>query len=335
MKYVLSAIAVSLALPATAGTLGQYTDLLVFGDSLSDGGNISAITGGTAPAPQFYLNGQFTNGDTWATELGTASSLSSPDGTNFAFGGATAVTSPANEAGLDIPDFEDQRAMYEGSTLLLGDNPLTAIWFGGNDLRVLLDEDNTQDPFAVVGAAINEIVSGINALANSDLNDLNDFLVFGLPDLGLTPGVVFDPEASAGATFLSVEFNTALQGALDFFFGANDDINVSFFDTQSFFAELLVDADALGITNIKEACLVGDNADTPDVNEFSYCGFAEDPNTYAFFDGLHPTQPIHSALAAGVKDFVTPVPLPGGLSLALGGLIVLGGVARRRKVGDA
>jgi phospholipase/lecithinase/hemolysin len=335
MKSVLSALAVAIALPASADTLGPYTDLLVFGDSLSDGGNIAAATGGITPVPLFYPNGQFTNGDTWATTLGAAPSLSTFGGTNFAFGGATAATSGPNQDGFDIPDFADQRALYQaaidGSALSLGDNPLATIWFGGNDLRVLLDPENAAlDPVAVISNVITQIVVGVNDLATTGLSE---FLVFGLPDLGLIPSVVNSPEASFGATFLSSTFNQNLAATLESLYGNDLTPNVQFFDTQGFLAELLEDTDKLGITNLTDACIVADNEETVDVNEFFFCG--PDQDSYAFFDGLHPTQKIHLALANAVTDFVTPVPLPGGLSLALGGLVVLGGLARRRKVASA
>ena len=327
MKYVLSALAISIALPASADTLGPYTDLLVFGDSLSDPGNVSTATGGTVPVAPIYPNGQFTNGDTWATLLGA--DLTS--GLNFAFGGATAVLTEEPDALFDIPDFVDQRALYEASPVTLGDNPLTAIWFGGNDLRVLLDPANAAlDPVALISDVITQIVVGVNDLATTGLSE---FLVFGLPDLGLIPSVVNNPEASFAASFLSSTFNQNLAATPELLYGNDLTPNVQFFDTQSFFAELLADADTLGIANLTDACVVADNEETVDVNEFFFCG--PDQDSYAFFDGLHPTQKIHLALANAVSDFVTPVSLPGGLSLALGGLVVLGGLARRRKVAGA
>jgi len=334
MKYVLSALAVSLALPVSADTLGPYTDLLVFGDSLSDPGNIDYVTGGAVPYSPIYPNGQFTNGDTWATQLGA----DFDSGTNFAYGDAKAIDTDADGDDGDpsndndfIPDFSDQIGLYGDSNLDLGDNPLTAIWFGGNDLRVLLDPDAPPaEPVALIESTVTEIVIGSNSLANPQLDD---FLVFGLPDLGLIQSVVGDPEASAGATFPSTEFNKALSSTLAYFFDANPSINVSFFDTQGYFAELLADIDTLGITNITDACVVSDDPTTTDVNEFFFCG--ADQDSYAFFDGLHPTQKIHTALAEAVTDFVTSVPLPGGLSLALGGLVLLGGLAKRRKVATA
>ncbi len=44
-----------------------YSDIFVFGDSLSDSGNVFAATGGFPPAP--YYDGRFSNGPTYAEDL--------------------------------------------------------------------------------------------------------------------------------------------------------------------------------------------------------------------------------------------------------------------------
>lgn len=330
MKKVAATLAIAISTtPAYADTLGPYTDLLVFGDSLSDPGNVFAFTDsltpvegdGTPPPP--YFNGQFSNGDTWASILGA--DLES--GTNFAHGGATARQTVQDP--LDIPDFVDQRALYDASSVDLGDNPLTAVWFGGNDLRVLLTPEGAGiDPGALIGEVVTEIVAGIIDLSSTQLDD---FLVFGLPDFGAIPGVNQDEGMSFMATQLSTNFNTALSQTLSFVFGGSP-TNVSFFDTQGFFADLLEDSDTLGITNLTDACLVPDDPKT-DENEFFFCG--ADQFSYAFFDGLHPTAPIHAALAAELRSTLAAVPLPGSIAFALGGLALLGGAARRRKVARA
>ncbi|CAN0602386.1 unnamed protein product, partial [Ectocarpus sp. 12 AP-2014] len=130
MKHLLAALVVALAAPVSAGTFGPYSELLVFGDSLSDPGNKAKLTDNTSPNPDFYPKRQFTNGDTWAKQLGA------DIGTNFAYGDARAT-----ENGDEFPDFSAQVDLFKAaladtdSPLNVGDNPLAAVWFGGNDLR--------------------------------------------------------------------------------------------------------------------------------------------------------------------------------------------------------
>src|SRR4051794_37120522 len=78
-----------LLLAPVASALGApYTGVTVFGDSLSDVGNVFAVTGGTLP----YPSGRFSDGPIWidrlASNLGTPLQPSVAGGSNYAFGGA-------------------------------------------------------------------------------------------------------------------------------------------------------------------------------------------------------------------------------------------------------
>ena len=82
-----------LGAPAAPASSSQpFSGMYSFGDSLSDVGNISALTFRTFPAAP-YVNGHFTNGPVWVEDL--AASLGLPalgpsvlGGTGFAYGGA-------------------------------------------------------------------------------------------------------------------------------------------------------------------------------------------------------------------------------------------------------
>src|SRR5690348_8301717 len=87
-----------------------FTSQYSFGDSLSDNGNLYALTGRTLPAAP-YSSGRFSNGPVFTELLGNqilpAASLSSVGGNrNFAYGGATAAP-----GGL-VPSLAQQIAQY-------------------------------------------------------------------------------------------------------------------------------------------------------------------------------------------------------------------------------
>ena len=104
MKKLLAGMAliVSASLPVAANaSLQELTNLYVFGDSLSDGGNSGLVsqqfTGGafTYPPPPYY-NGQYSNGPVAVEYLwqaynpgSTSFTPSLAGGTNYAIGGAT------------------------------------------------------------------------------------------------------------------------------------------------------------------------------------------------------------------------------------------------------
>lgn len=154
------------AVAASAPALGQR--IVVFGDSLSDTGNVLAFSqtplaaglGFTPrPAHPWYEPGQFTNGATgnaglratrftqgswvnvFADRLGTARPAASglapdttPAGSNFAWGGAQ-----ANEGSL-LPPVATQVGFYlaassrPGTTIPRSPDTIHAFWLGGNDL---------------------------------------------------------------------------------------------------------------------------------------------------------------------------------------------------------
>jgi phospholipase/lecithinase/hemolysin len=78
-------LALSLLMPASAFAQ-PYSALYIFGDSLSDSGNVAALTSGIQPGPSTaYTQGRFTNefnyADGLATRLGLAAAPSLLGGT--------------------------------------------------------------------------------------------------------------------------------------------------------------------------------------------------------------------------------------------------------------
>ncbi len=318
-NIVLAAVVTAIAGGAYANPIGPYDELLVFGDSLSDPGNAYAAFGEAAAPSGFYPENQFTNDNVWATYLQEQGASV----TNYAFGGAKAVTDDDG-----AKDFAAQRGDYFNEVangLDLGDNVMTAVFFGGNDLRTA----STPDEAALaIGGAMQALGQGIGELAASGLTD---FMVFGLPNLGRLPAVVatetpLDDLAGTGA---SIGFNEALNGVIDSLSGL---ANIQFFDTFAFLEEQMALAEAAGV-NTRQSCQDFAPACNPaTVGDFEVTSEAfGTTNGFVFYDALHPTDTVHRALAEAVTDQLAAVPLPAGaplLLVALGGL----GVASRRRV---
>ncbi|WP_417727232.1 SGNH/GDSL hydrolase family protein [Roseovarius sp.] len=319
-NILLAGVTALLPTLGSAAPIGPFSDLVVFGDSLSDPGNIFAITGGTVPDPTLYPNGQFTNGNTWASQLGA----NFASGTNFAFGGARAVANPEPLGGDTddntdaIPDFAAQRDLFGLTAPSLGPNPLAAVWFGGNDLRAGLA--NPASLGAVISAAVTEIVTGVGDLFSRGLTDV---LVFGLPNLGRIPevtsldaflasiGAAPAGSAIAGATAATQGFNAALRSGLSTLTPLG---NVQFLDTFALFEDILADADALRFTNTTDACIL---TLVPATDCATDQGFV-------FHDSIHPTDRVHALIAKEVRAAVVPLPAGGLLLLtALGGIVLM------------
>jgi len=306
MKALFAAVTtalISIAFSAPAATL------VSFGDSLTDGGNAQAATlagGGTWPST-VYPAGQFTNGDTWATQLGLTPSLLG--GTNFAFGGARAV-----ENGDAIPDFLSQIGSYSGSGI---DADIATVWFGGNDFLALSPSASLTDVIDTINNVVGTIALGVQTLA---LSGIDEILVFGLPDLGLAPINASDPVAAATASLVTDLYNSVLQSTLGFLNAALP-TSIGYFDTNSLFLEVI----ATVPPHLASVPCIADPA-----------GCAANPLDYVFYDDIHPTEWVHTLLAQAVTDKLglqspSQVPLPATAPLLLA---CLGGFAlltRRRR----
>src|SRR5262249_10809768 len=95
----------------SVASAGPYTQLIVFGDSLTDVGNIAASSFGIYPGP-YYSNNRFSNGPVYVESLDTGLGLppiarSTAGGNDFAYGGAqTSGTGGLN--GIFIKDLDEQ-----------------------------------------------------------------------------------------------------------------------------------------------------------------------------------------------------------------------------------
>lgn len=105
MRLYRNLLAIAAFLGSSTLASANYSGLYVFGDSLSDPGNVAlaigadagqVITGNSYIPSRPYGSNQFTNGDVWAKTfagligLGPFGSSFQQGGGNFAFGGAPA-----------------------------------------------------------------------------------------------------------------------------------------------------------------------------------------------------------------------------------------------------
>lgn len=128
-RAVIVGCGLALSIPASAAA-GPYTGIYVFGDSLSDSGNVFAATtanpinpivlGAATPLSPPYFFGRFSNGPTYADVLATSLGLAQsphglnpslapgpgvpfPLGTNYAWGGANTGPAVLPVPGLNVP----------------------------------------------------------------------------------------------------------------------------------------------------------------------------------------------------------------------------------------
>ena len=131
-RHLVGAITAALLFSATAAAT-NFSQVVVFGDSLSDNGNISLATAPTLQPPLRFTTNPGTVGiENVASKLGFTLQPSLLGGTDFAWGGAGVLTnSPGTPAA--VPTLTAQVGAYlAGGTV--DDHALYSIWGGANDI---------------------------------------------------------------------------------------------------------------------------------------------------------------------------------------------------------
>ena len=131
-RHLAGAIAAGLLISASAAA-SQFSQVIVFGDSLSDNGNISLATNPTLQPPlRFTTNPGLLGIEHVANHLGFTLQPSLTGGTDYAWGGAGIFNnSPGTPA--SVPTLTGQVDAYLAAGSVDG-NALYSIWGGANDI---------------------------------------------------------------------------------------------------------------------------------------------------------------------------------------------------------
>lgn len=94
LAFTLTLLAFMASLVFATGRVEPINELNVFGDSLSDVGQVFRATRGMYPPNPTYFQGRYSNGRVWVEYLAQRLHLSSRQTHNFASGGATTGSDP-------------------------------------------------------------------------------------------------------------------------------------------------------------------------------------------------------------------------------------------------
>jgi phospholipase/lecithinase/hemolysin len=323
-------VLLALASPAHAQPYVPYTMQIVFGDSLSDGGNAYNKFPAFNFPPSPPYNQRATNGLTGVEYLsrdylGETLKPSLPaagGGNNYAYiGAATGYYNAPNPTNPPAPI-----PPYPPGTVLTTDNysdwryglpylrntglgnqvdafdaanlafdpakTLFTVFAGANDVFLGLESGAATPQQLVFGIAGN-LTAAITELAGLGARH---FLVPNMPNLGLTPAFNSNPaDISELAQLINLAMATsltALESSLKLTYA---DLNIVQFDTYGLLTQLVAQPPA-GVTNTTQACL-----------NLAAGTMCSNPDAYLFWDGVHPTAVTHKAFA---EAFAYAVPEP-------------------------
>jgi phospholipase/lecithinase/hemolysin len=336
-------------------TAPAFSQIVIFGDSLSDTGNVrdrtNSKSGGTVQYPSGtfnYSDGSWTNSsDTnpssatyagvWHEQLARtflkipAATYSLGGGTDYAFGGATTNNGTHTETVVSPPFFGDVTITIDDmgrqmddylASHLVDPNALYVVWGGGNDL---FNDDSSANVTATAARA----TALMNRLANAGAKYI---MVPNIPPLGLIPEYAGDPakqrSLSAAAAQYRDQLSADLAAALSNLASLGKNPTLYPVDVWTNTIRVTTYPSRYGFT---------------DISRSSQGNSSANPDHYLFWDKKHPTTAGHYQTAKGANDALTlPFTPPGkavnlatrvfvdtGERLAIAGFIVTGNVSKK------
>jgi len=304
-----------------AANTGSATDcatkLIIFGDSLSDTGNLLTATAGAQPISPPYETGRFTNGLVWAEHLADLMGLdpilpSTSGGTNYAYAGASSgsdtsstwtpmlhgivTTLPALGIRGQVDTFVADVAAGAHGTLC-ADSPVL-LWGGAADMVVLGRAPDYPTILTELEGSLKELKNGAG---------MTNLIVLNVPPLFASPAANGVPSLFVPSTLEDdnlaeniIAYNAALIPLLEAIGSARMAAKITHVDTFSIIGGLADDLAANGINlnfgvpviNESALYLQGDVDYTNEVNAF-------------WFDGVHPTALVHEIIAGGFYEAIT------------------------------
>jgi outer membrane lipase/esterase len=294
MRRAILTITTAIALACAGEAAAQaapFDSMVVFGDSLSDGGNLSLSLG--LPRMRFLTNPGLVAVEVVAQHFGLSLEPSVSGGSNYAYGGAGVV----NDV-FPVPTVPAQVDSYFGAHPRADPKALYSIWGGANDIfyhdgvigsAETLDQANQQ--IAAAAALEGQLIDRLQAAGARRI------IVFNLPDVGLSPGGL--PQD----TVLSQTYNSVLNSHLA---GRSGVVPVNMF---AILHELVATPAAFGFANATtQACTVSIALlCTPQTLVQPNAG-----SIFVFADDSHPTVAAQLGIAQAV---IAELTAPGQMSL--------------------
>ncbi|BCA93964.1 lysophospholipase [Legionella antarctica] len=328
----------------------RFDTMVIFGDSLSDTGNLYRYMWYKFPVSPPYFQGRFSNGILWVEQLYNSyyPQEYSEGFQNYAVGGAGAVLSYKQSLPFTLA-IELNDYLY-WNTYGKKESSLYMIWIGANNY--LNGPTNIDDITDSVVDAIEVTIERLISYGG------NKFFIPNIPDLGRLPQAA-DTHLQTLLTELTIVHNRKLAAKVDALKLKHTDATFVYFDLYSFFNGAIDHAQDYGFSNVVDPCYMGsysgwllhyrpddqslfgflkeqdprfDSAhwemikNNPELREAASASYlyqlapfknkAEPLNCdgYVFWDHVHPTDKVHYYIAQQAREALDAVGLEAFIS---------------------
>lgn len=276
---------------------GKITKLLVFGDSLSDPGNLNKLTQGAALPARVFYKSRFSNGPIWPDYVSSSLNWTLD---NFAVGLAE-TRSGGSMGEADIPSLLQQISQNKSELKKMDfASTLVVIWAGPQNYikNAVKAQDANQNPVNAllekqVKNAISDIQDGIE-----DLKDIGfrQFVIGTMPELGGLNRNPKDPPKASDATLYAITaaHNTALRNMIKDLPKEMPEVNVTIFQAFEINQKTNENPKTYGFNRLDAPCYVGNLQGRYD----GVKAFCTDPSGYKYWEYVHPNSKMHCVYAS-------------------------------------
>ncbi|KAL8944494.1 MAG: hypothetical protein Q9216_000404 [Gyalolechia sp. 2 TL-2023] len=249
---------------------------------------------GNSSSPPYHT---FTNGINWIEFLTFKYNASQVDTYNLAVTGSVVDsvpigTLPTSDLVHQISDRFVPNYVTQNRTVWTASNSLFSLFFGVNDVNRSWDKKDAK----INDAIFKTYLEQLNELHG---HGARNFLIHTVPPIDRGP-YVEEPDQSLVARDIN-DFNYRMTKLFDSFTKDKKDVSVLLFHTNKLFSQVMNDPSVFPQTaiykNTTGSCKAYEQGEVPSVDFFnSTCEYPV--NEYLWLNGLHPTYPIHEAIAA-------------------------------------
>ncbi|RUR11374.1 GDSL family lysophospholipase PlaA [Legionella sp. km772] len=294
------------------GTLGAFLlsgiinaaplhNVVIFGDSLSDNGNLYEFMKHQLPQSPPYYEGRFSNGPVWVEHL-MASYFPNSAATHlldYAVGGAGVSDDDEDEVLFTLK--KQVNSYFLSHQDKADPNDLYIVWIGANNY-LGLPEDTEQ--------ALTDVNKGIvDSIEKIIHKGAKHVLLFNIPDLGKTPAATEFDAAEMMSNF-STQHNERLYQSFNQLKQAYPEVEWLYYDLGTMFADVVKYPSHYGFTNVTDTCSIfmtdeySKKSLLKMVSRVRPKANMDACEGYLFFDLVHPTAYAHRLIAEKVREML-------------------------------